>query len=248
MTAPIERHAGFGLAALDEGGATERLAVIGQQVSGVMHDLTSPLSVASGYVQLMAREGSEERRQAYLVRVMKQFEEIASMSRELLAFARGESRPLYTSMPLDELSAALEEMLTLELAGLPLRLTVVAQSTASLQVALLPVKRVASNLARNAAEAVPAGGRIEVSVAASNGWLLLACDDNGPGVSAELREQVFGAGFSTRPGRGRGFGLALVREIASSLGGEVRLTDSPLGGARFEVRLPREESGNASTR
>ena len=248
MTAPIERHAGFGLAALDEAGATERFAAIGQQLSGVMHDLTSPLTVASGYVQLMAREGSEERRQAYLVRVMKQFEEIASMSRELLAFARGESRPLHTSMPLDELSAVLEEMLALELAGLPVQLTVVAQSTASLQVALLPVKRVASNLARNAAEAVPAGGRVEVSVSRCGGSLLLCCDDSGPGVSAELREQVFGAGFSTRSGRGRGFGLALVREIAASLGGEVRLTNSPLGGARFEVRLPLEGSGNEADR
>jgi signal transduction histidine kinase len=151
-------------------------------------------------------------------------------------------------MPLDLLATELEEMLALELAGLPVQLTVVAQSTASLQVALLPVKRVASNLARNAAEAVPAGGRVEVSVSRCGGSLLLCCDDSGPGVSAELREQVFGAGFSTRSGRGRGFGLALVREIAASLGGEVRLTNSPLGGARFEVRLPLEGSGNEAAR
>jgi len=247
MTAPIERHAGFGHAALDEGGATERFAAIGQQLSGVMHDLTSPLSVASGYVQLMAREGSEERRQAYLGRVMKQFEEIAAMSRELLAFARGESQPLSTSMPLDLLATELEEMLTRELAGQPVRLTVVAASTASLQVALLPVKRVASNLARNAAEAVPAGGRIEVSVSVCSGALLLCCDDDGPGVAAELREQLFGAGFSTRPGRGRGFGLALVQEIATSLGGDVRLAESLLGGARFEVRLPVAWSADAAS-
>lgn len=244
MTAPIERQAGFGHAAPDDGIASERFAAIGQQLSGVMHDLTSPLTVASGYVQLMAREASEERRQAYLGRVMRQFEEIATMSRELLAFARGEGRPLLTSMPLDLLATELEEMLTLELAGQPVRLTVVARSTSSPRLAVVSVKRVVSNLARNAAEAVAAEGRIEVSISLCSGALLICCDDTGPGISAELRQQVFGVGFSTRAGRGRGFGLALVQGIAASLGGEVSLTDSQLGGARFEVRLPLEGSSH----
>jgi two-component system sensor histidine kinase QseC len=244
MTAPIERQPGFGHAAADDGIASERFAAIGQQLSGVMHDLTSPLTVASGYVQLMAREESEERRQAYLGRVMRQFEEIATMSRELLAFARGESRPLHTSMPLDLLATELEEMLTLELAGQPVRLAVLARTTASPRLAVVSVKRVVSNLARNAAEAVAAEGSIEVSISLCSGALLICCDDTGPGISAELRQQVFGVGFSTRAGRGRGFGLALVQEIAASLGGEVSLTDSQLGGARFEVRLPLGDSSH----
>lgn len=238
MTAPIERQVGFRARALDERSAEARLAAIGQQLSGVMHDLTSPLTVASGYVQLMAAEGSEERRQAYLGRVLRQFEEIAAMSRELLAFAGGERQQSPAPVPLSLLALDWQEMLALELAGHPVEVHVEADGTARPLVDAGRLRRIVSNLGRNAAEAVAAGGRVEVRISVVDGELRITCDDDGPGIPIPLRESIFERGFSTRAGEGRGFGLAIVSECVGALGGRVSVSTSALGGARFEVWVP----------
>ena len=97
------------------------------------------------------------------------------------------------------------------------------------------------NLLRNAAQA-RGDAATEIVVKAeldpSGLAILVMIDDDGPGVPSEHRRAVFAPGFSLRPG-GTGQGLALVREVVESeLSGEAYCQESPLGGARFVVRLP----------
>ena len=69
-------------------------------------------------------------------------------------------------------------------------------------------------------------------------------DDDGPGIASHERESIFGLrvrGSSASPRPGTGIGLAIVKMIAERAGGAVRVAASPLGGARFEVRLPLKE-------
>jgi two-component system CitB family sensor kinase len=106
------------------------------------------------------------------------------------------------------------------------------------------VLTVLGNLVDNAVDASGTGGRVRVLVTASAGTVRVVVDDDGPGVPAEVRSVMFEAGFSTKhdgEGRthGRGIGLALVQRVAARRGGGVTVGASPLGGARFEVRLPR---------
>ena len=74
--------------------------------------------------------------------------------------------------------------------------------------------------------------------------LFLRVEDAGPGVPAEHRGVVFHPYFSTRPG-GTGVGLAVTRRVATEHDGTIEVGDSPLGGAKFEVRLPGRDSGVA---
>jgi sensor histidine kinase regulating citrate/malate metabolism len=81
---------------------------------------------------------------------------------------------------------------------------------------------------------------VSVSVTDENGELVMTVHDSGPGIPAGIDGQIFQEGFSTKsdPGRRRrGFGLALVRQVARRNGGEVTVTNE--GGALFTVRLPR---------
>ena len=71
-----------------------RLSTIGSLLSNVVHDLKSPLAVASGYVQMMAEASDEKKRREYVALVLKQFDSIAALQREVLEFARGEKRLL----------------------------------------------------------------------------------------------------------------------------------------------------------
>lgn len=97
------------------------------------------------------------------------------------------------------------------------------------------------NLLRNASRA-PGDRAPEIRVSAeldsSGSFIVVTVDDDGPGVPVEHRDAIFEPGFSLRPG-GTGQGLALVREVVcAELSGEARCEASPLGGARFVLRLP----------
>jgi signal transduction histidine kinase len=103
------------------------------------------------------------------------------------------------------------------------------------------LERLVRNLGDNAAR--HATGRVDLSLAASDGHVSLVVDDDGPGIPTADRDRVFERFVRLDEGRdrgegGSGLGLAIAREVARAHGGKITLTDSPLGGLRAEVRLP----------
>ena len=119
----------------------------------------------------------------------------------------------------------------------------------------LAIAHLIVNAAEAAAERAPLAGapttprRVRVSVVREGGALAISVDDSGRGVPHDLRARVFEPGFSTR-GKGRGDGLATVRQFASEHGGHVEVASSELGGALFRLVLPatstRPEAARAS--
>ena len=88
----------------------ERLTTIGRLLSGGIHDLKTPLTVISGYVQLMQQAVSHEQRDEYAELILRQFDHISTMQREVLEFARGEKtilvRKVYLQKFFNEIKAA----------------------------------------------------------------------------------------------------------------------------------------------
>ena len=104
------------------------------------------------------------------------------------------------------------------------------------------VLQIISNLLSNAFRWTPDGGRVELELAAANGRVSVAVDDNGPGVPVEERERIFRP-FWTRDDSGTGLGLAIAHELAVALGGSIELETKPGKGSRFELVLPTEARG-----
>jgi two-component system CitB family sensor kinase len=107
---------------------------------------------------------------------------------------------------------------------------------------------VLGNLVDNALDACSGGDRIRVEVTGDDHHVRAVVEDTGPGVPIGLRARVFDEGVSTkgRDARRRGIGLALVRRVIRRRRGEIVLTESAEGGARFEARFPLTVTGSAS--
>ncbi len=103
------------------------------------------------------------------------------------------------------------------------------------------VHQVVLNIVTNAIDAVAKGNgiiNVRTRFAADRREILLAVADNGPGVAADMRAQVFEPFRSSKGQGGTGLGLAVARKIVRELGGDIELADPPDGGAEFRVRLP----------
>jgi signal transduction histidine kinase len=108
--------------------------------------------------------------------------------------------------------------------------------------------RVLVNLVKNALEAMPNGGRIQISLREqadqNREWLVLAIEDNGPGIPDPLLERIFESGYTGharpagRPATHRGLGLAITRAIVETAGGRMHAENKLAGGARFVMELP----------
>ncbi len=97
-----------------------------------------------------------------------------------------------------------------------------------------------ANLLDNALKHGREGGAVAIACAREGAFVRVSVDDDGGGVAAGDRERIFALGVrGERPrGAGAGIGLAVVRAIARRAGGDARVESSPLGGARFVLRLP----------
>jgi signal transduction histidine kinase len=99
------------------------------------------------------------------------------------------------------------------------------------------VFQIVSNLLANAFRWTPNGGRVELSLASSNGNVSVSVADTGPGIRPAEQERIFRP-FWSRDGAGTGLGLAIARELAAALGGRIDLTSEPGAGSRFDLVLP----------
>ena len=99
------------------------------------------------------------------------------------------------------------------------------------------VLQIISNLLANAFRWTPAGGRIELGLAAENGDVSVTVEDTGPGITTEERDRIFRP-FWSRDGSGTGLGLTIARELAFALGGRIELESTPGRGSRFQLVLP----------
>jgi len=99
------------------------------------------------------------------------------------------------------------------------------------------VLQIISNLLSNAFRWTPDGGRVEIELAASNGRVSVAVDDNGPGVPPEERDRIFRP-FWSRDDSGTGLGLAIAHELAVALGGNIEVESVRGHGSRFQLVLP----------
>jgi len=219
----------------------ERLGSIGRVLSGVMHDLRSPLTIINGYVQLMEVADQPDEREEHGAIIREQFDIIAAMQRDLLAYARGETELLIRKVYLSKFFEDIERQVSpeLERAGITLRLVPCRTGVAYFDER--GMTRVVQNLLRNGIEALDGkggkGGKLTVTCASDDEDFVMKVSDNGPGIPKAIRRRLFEPFVTAGKATGTGLGLANVKEMVEEHGGTVTVRSSSRGTC-FTVRIP----------
>ncbi len=231
----------------------QKLEAIGRLAGGVAHDFNNLLTVINGYSDLVLLSLAPGDALAAHVRDIRQAgERAAELTRQLLSFSRKQVIQPQV-LDLNAVIASSETMLQ-RLIGEDVDLTTqLAPHLDSVRADPGQIQLVLTNLAVNARDAMPAGGRLLIATGAvewsepearhaarrTGRYVTITVSDNGCGIHPEDRERIFEPFFTTKEmGKGTGLGLATVFGIVSQGGGYIDVESAPGAGSRFVIALP----------
>jgi PAS domain S-box-containing protein len=236
---------------------SEKLAGVGQLISGVAHELNNPLTGIIGYSQLLGgqdvAEMDAEKLQRFVRNMGKEALRCQKIVQNLLTFAR-KNEAEKSAMDLNEVVRRTVDLKAYELRVNDVRLDLNLASRLPLTMAdAHQLQQVLLNLIHNASQAIPAaqqGGVIRLRTlltqeappsasATAEDWLSLEVEDDGAGFSDDVRERMFDPFFTTKEvGQGTGLGLAICYGIVREHGGSIVAEHAENGGALIRVSLP----------
>src|SRR5882757_2097203 len=223
----------------------ERLALVGQMAASISHNLKNPLGSMKTILQVQLENPEmPESMRAETKMILEEIGRLSAKLNQLLQFSRpaviGDGRP--AKCDASEVAREVVGVLSPEAqrrgVGLELHSTATWSHVA---IATEALNDILTNLVVNALDAAARGGHVQVEISQKDGNGLLAVEDDGPGIAAELREKILQPFFTTKT-QGTGLGLAIVARRASDAGGKLEF-ESPVKngrGTRFHVTLPVE--------
>lgn len=220
-----------------------RFETLGRLVSGMMHDMGTPLTVINSHIELLMMNPDRDDLTKRLETMKGQVQYCADMAKSTMNYLRQSEEGMARTNLNDVVGMCLK-------VAAPL----LRETRAGLEEALdenLPetmcdgvlMRQAVMNLINNACQAMEShdGDRtLYVNTYADNGHVCVAIEDTGPGIPPAMRENVFNTFFSTKGQSGTGLGLGVVRNVVRRFDGTVKIEDSQHGnGARFVMRLPK---------
>ncbi len=226
----------------------EKMAALGQTISGVAHELNNPLATILTWAERLSKRTADESVQRGLTAILSESERAAKIVRNLLTFARKR----HTTRTMVDLNQVVRETLALRAYEQRVtNITVIDALSAGLPQVFADayqVQQVLLNLIINAEQAMlSANGRGALVVRtwhdAERDVVLLEVNDDGPGVPEDVRPKIFDPFFTTKEvGKGTGLGLTVAYAIVEEHGGRIWAESAPGGGASFFVELPTSDA------
>ena len=217
---------------------SQKLEAVGRLAGGVAHDFNNLLTAISGYSEfLVASFDDDDPRREDVLEIVRASDRAAALTSQLLAFSRHQVL-LTEELDLGEVVSGLEQLLT-RLLGDGIELSISVARDCLVRADRGQVEQVITNLALNARDAMPSGGKVELDVHRRDDEVELTVHDIGVGMDPETVTRVFEPFFTTKdPGKGTGLGLATAYGIVTQSGGEISVTSHPGEGSTFRVVLP----------
>ncbi len=225
--------------------AQARLAALGQMAAGLAHEVKNPLSAIKGAAQLLGEpttgRAPDDASSEFLGIILEEVERLDRVVRSVLDYAR----PKQGAFGLVDVNSVIDQLLRLlssEREGGCSYSTELETDVPRVRADAEQLRQVLLNLIRNAAEAMGGRGTITITTRtrrseAADRSVEIAITDHGPGITPEVRENLFVPFFTTRA-QGTGLGLAISERIVQEMGGRIEVLTTVGSGSTFSVQLP----------
>ena len=242
---------------------SQKMEAVGRLAGGIAHDFNNLLTVILGYSQILTDGVPAGSRLAdSTTQIKSAAERAAGITRQLLAFSRKQVLSPRV-INLNEVMMSLDSLLR-RLIGEDIEvLTVPADDLGSVRADPGQIEQVIMNLALNARDAMPRGGKLTLETSNVNlddsyardhqpvepgRYIMLAVSDSGEGMSEETQSRIFEPFYTTKEvGKGTGLGLSMVYGIVKQSGGSIWVYSEPKRGTTFKIYLPRTEQPAETT-
>jgi PAS domain S-box-containing protein len=225
---------------------SEKLASIGLLSAGVAHEINTPLTGISSYIQMLQKKLTDSHYAQILEKVEAQTDRVARIIKNLLAFARSPSEASFQRV---DLKASLEEILSLidyKLKTMNIRLVLELAPVPPLYAQGERLQQVFINIILNALDAMPGGGELGIRLALEDGAEVVRISDTGTGIRPEHRSRIFDPFFTTKGvGKGTGLGLSISYAIVKEHDGRIDVQSEVGRGTTFIITLPLGRDGGA---
>jgi signal transduction histidine kinase len=214
----------------------ERMQLLGQSVSAVLHDLRTPLTAVASCVEVMASAQETEVRREYAERAVRSLEHVERMVQEILSFARGQREVAAGRLPLSRFVEETRELLEPELARYGATLEIHGDCDGNARFDASKIKRVLWNLARNAGQA--GAKKFIWKLERAGEYMVFECSDTGPGIPHEMDGKLFEPFASYGKPSGSGLGLSMAKSIIDAHCGRIHVKSDMSTGTVFRIELP----------
>ena len=221
--------------------AAEAQRRLGTELS---HEVRTPLAHIATLSETLMLGGAEspEQMHRWLRTINREAHRLAHLASTVLAHERREvrGRAVMEDVDLRELASDIAESAESMTRARATRVVVAVPASFTVRADAGALRQVLLNLVHNALEHGPETQTVTIGAARDGGHAVITVDDEGPGIPAESRQEIWTPfrRLGESDGEGSGLGLSIVRSLVEWQGGEVGVTDAPAGGARFVVRLP----------
>ncbi len=226
----------------------QKMEAVGRLAGGVAHDFNNLLTVIQGHSEiLLSRLAESDRAHRNASEILKASERASALTGQLLSFSRKARDEESSVVDVNEVIHGMEQLCR-RLIGEHVEMSLDLDDEAPpVAVPTGRLEQVILNLVVNARDAMPDGGRLTVRTRAARsplrptgpGWVSMEVEDQGVGISADVRERMFDPFFTTKAaGEGTGLGLSTVYGIVSGAGGQIQVDSEPGVGSTFVVLLP----------
>ncbi len=225
---------------------SERMSIVGTMAGSIIHDFKNPMSAIVCACDFLRQTGQDPLIHQMTGIIQKSVDRMLVMTQELLDFSKGQASLQIKKAVFSKLLTEIEEQFLPNMEAEKITYQKVIHGDWEIELDQARFERLLLNIIKNAREAMPDGGKLDIDASADGDFLVLTIADSGCGMPPSVRERIFEPFVTHGKSNGTGLGMAIVKNMIDAHRGQISVTSEEGQGTCFTIRVPFKQPTDAT--